>query len=66
MSLKISKKKFIYLISPNKIPYSFYKNLKLVLKNGKVSFFQLRLKNYSLKNKIIIGKKINYICKKIK
>ena len=66
MSLKISKKKFIYLISPNKISSSFYKNLKLVLKNGKVSFFQLRLKNYSLKNKIIIGKKIKNICKKHK
>ena len=66
MSLKISKKKFIYLISPNKISSSFYKNLKLVLKNGKVSFFQLRLKNYSLKKKIIIGKKIKNICKKNK
>ena len=66
MSLKISKKKFIYLIYPNKIPNSFYKNLKLVLKTGKVSFFQLRLKNYSLKKKIIIGKKIKNICKKNK
>ena len=66
MSLKISKKKFIYLISPNKITNSFYKNLKLVLKTGKVSFFQLRLKNYSLKKKIIIGKKIKNICKKNK
>ena len=66
MSLKIIKKKFIYLISPNKIPNSFYKNLKLVLKTGKVSFFQLRLKNYSLKKKIIIGKKIKNICKKNK
>ena len=66
MSLKISKKKFIYLISPNKIPNSFYKNLKLVLKTGKVSFFQLRLKNYSLKKKIIIGEKIKNICKKNK
>jgi len=64
--LKINKKKFIYLISPNKIPNSFYKNLKLVLKTGKVSFFQLRLKNYSLKKKIIIGKKIKNICKKNK
>ncbi len=36
----------------------------MVLKTGKVSFFQLRLKNYSLKNKIIIGKKIKNICKK--
>ena len=63
MSLKISKKKFIYLISPNKIPNSFCKNLKLVLKTGKVSFFQLRLKNYSQKKQIIIGKKIKNICK---
>ena len=29
-----------------------------------MSFFQLRLKKYSLKNKIFIGKKINQICKK--
>ena len=64
--MKINKKKFIYLISPNKIPNFFYKNLKLVLKTGKVSFFQLRLKNYSLKKKIIIGKKIKNICKKNK
>ena len=66
MNLKINKKKFIYLISPNKIPITFYKNLKLVLKTGKVSFFQLRLKNYSLKKKILIGKKIKNICKKNK
>ena len=64
--MKINKKKFIYLISPNKIVNSFYNNLKLVLKTKKVSFFQLRLKNYSLKNKIIIGKKIKNICKKNK
>ena len=38
----------------------------MVLKTGKVSFFQLRLKNYSLKKKIIIGKKIKNICKKNK
>jgi len=62
--LKINKKKFIYLISPNKIPNSFYSNLKLVLKTGKVSFFQLRLKSYSQNKKIIIGKKIKKICKK--
>ena len=64
--MKINKKKFIYLISPNKILNSFYKDLKLVLKTKKVSFFQLRLKNYSLKKKIIIGKKIKNICKKNK
>jgi len=62
--LKINKNKFIYLISPNKIPNSFYSNLKLVLKTGKVSFFQLRLKSYSQNKKIIIGKKIKNICKK--
>jgi len=64
--LKINKKNFIYLISPNKIPSNFYKILNSVLKSGKVSFFQLRLKNYSEKNKIIIGKKIQNICKKNK
>ena len=64
--MKINKKKFIYLISPNKIHNSFYNNLNLVLKTKKVSFFQLRLKNYSLKKKIIIGKKIKNICKKNK
>ncbi|WP_440934866.1 thiamine phosphate synthase [Candidatus Pelagibacter sp.] len=64
--MKINKKKFIYLISPNKIHNSFYNNLKLVLKTKKVSFFQLRIKNYSLKSKITIGKKIKNICKKNK
>jgi len=64
--LKINKKKFIYLISPNKIPNSFYNKLKLVLKTKKVSFFQLRLKNYSQYKKMKIGEKIKNICKKNK
>ena len=64
--MKINKKKFIYLISPNKITNTFYKNLKLVLKTGKVSFFQLRLKSYSQNKKIIIGEKIKDICKRNK
>ena len=64
MSLKIDKKRFIYLISPNNIYGQFYKDLREVLSTGKVSFFQLRLKKYSLKNKILIGRKINLICKK--
>ncbi len=64
--MKINKKKFIYLISPNKISKNFYYNLKLVLKTGKVSFFQLRLKNYSMKQKILIGTKVKNICKKNK
>tara|TARA_Y100001935_G_C17132612_1_gene421382 strand:+ start:156 stop:770 length:615 start_codon:yes stop_codon:yes gene_type:complete len=62
--LKINKKKFVYLISPNKITNTFYQKLKIVLKLRKVSFFQMRLKNYSFKKKIIIGKKIQLICKK--
>ena len=64
MSLKINRKKFIYLISPNNIYPQFYRDLREVLSTGKVSFFQLRLKKYSLKNKILIGRKINLICKK--
>ena len=62
--MKINKKKFIYLISPNKIYPQFYYDLKKVLKIGKVGFFQLRLKKYSLQQKIIIGGKIKKICKK--
>ena len=62
--MKINKKKFIYLISPNKITKQFYPNLNKVLKIGRVSFFQLRLKKYSFEQKISIGKKIKKICKK--
>ena len=62
--MRISKERFIYLISPNKIYPQFYYDLKKVLKVGKVGFFQLRLKKYSLQQKIIIGKKIKQICKK--
>jgi thiamine-phosphate pyrophosphorylase len=64
--LKINKKKFIYLISPNRIYPQFYQDLKKVVKTGKVSLFQLRLKKYSIKQKIVIGKKIFQICKKYK
>ncbi len=64
--MRINKKKFIYLISPNKIYRNFLKDLRKVLKTGKISFFQLRLKKYSLKKKILIGKKIKNICKKNK
>jgi thiamine-phosphate pyrophosphorylase len=62
--LRINKKKFIYLISPNKIYPQFYKDLRKVVKTGKVGLFQLRLKKYSIKQKIVIGKKIFQICKK--
>jgi len=64
--LRVNKKKFIYLISPNKIYKKFFKDLQKVLETGKISFFQLRLKKYSFKNKILIGKKIKNICKKNK
>ena len=64
MNLRISKKKFIYLISPNKLYPQFYLDLKKVLKTGKVSLFQLRLKKYSFEQKILIGKKTYQICKK--
>jgi thiamine-phosphate pyrophosphorylase len=67
LSLNKKNTKFIYLISPNKIEDDeFYTNLSLVLKSGKVSYFQLRLKKETIKNKLIIGKKIRKICKKYK
>ena len=60
-------KKFVYLISPNRIKDKlFYTNLTLALSSGKVSFFQLRLKKETNSNKLIIGKKIRRICKKYK
>ena len=62
--MRINKKKFIYLISPNKIYPQFYEDLRKVVKTGKVGLFQLRLKKYSSKRKIVIGKKILQICKK--
>ena len=62
-----TNKKFIYLISPNKIQEEvFYTNLTLVLNSGKVSFFQLRLKNETNRNRFLIGKKIKKICNKFK
>ena len=64
--LKINNK-FIYLISPNKIKdKNFYNQLIDILKLNKTFFFQLRLKKESKKNKIVIGKKIQKICKKYK
>ena len=62
-----NKKKFVYLISPNKIKSnSFYNQLEQIYKLKKVAFFQLRLKNENKKNKLIIGKKIQKLCKKYK
>ena len=60
------KKKFIYLISPNKIYPNFYSDLDRVLSLKKTEFFQLRLKKTSEKKIELIGKKIKKICKKYK
>ena len=60
-------KKFIYLISPNKIKTNnFYTRLDQILSLKKISFFQLRLKKETNRNKISIGKKIKKICQKYK
>ncbi len=65
-SLKKTKK-YIYLISPNRIlEKDFYFKLNLILKLKKISYFQLRIKNYSNKKIVSIGKKIKKICKKHK
>ena len=62
--MRFNRNKFIYLISPSKISKSFFIDLAKVLKQKKVSFFQLRLKKDNFKKKLIIGKKIKKICKK--
>jgi len=64
--LRFNKRKIIYLISPLKIDKNFYQHLKYVLKQKKVSFFQLRLKKVKFRKKLMIGKKIKKICKKFK
>ncbi len=63
--MKFNKKKFLYLISPNKINdvRSFLVDLNLVLKSKKVSFFQLRIKKEKLNKKLMLAKKICKICK---
>ena len=62
--MRFNKKKFIYLISPLKINKSFNSDLIEVLKQKKVSFFQLRLKKRKFQKKIRNWKKIKKICKK--
>ena len=59
-------RKFIYLISPNKIDQNFYKDLTEVLSSGKVKYFQLRLKKLSKDKLIEIADKIKPITKKYK
>ncbi len=64
--MRYNKKKFIYLISPPKIERNFFKDLNEVLKQKKTSLFQLRIKKSSYKKRLIIGRKIQKICKKFK
>tara|TARA_B100000029_G_C17323221_1_gene868958 strand:+ start:264 stop:866 length:603 start_codon:yes stop_codon:yes gene_type:complete len=59
-------KRYIYLLSPNKIEKNFYSALEKVLSKKKIEFFQLRLKNTSKKKILKIGKKIKRITKKYK
>ena len=57
-------KKYVYLISPNKIDQNFYASLDKVLSFKNVKFFQLRLKNVSQKNLLKISKNIRKITTK--
>ena len=60
-------KKFIYLISPNKINnYHFFYYLEKIFKTKKISYFQLRLKSETPKKIIKYGKKVKKLCKKYK
>ena len=62
-----TNKRFVYLISPNKITdTNFYNDLALVLNSKKINFFQLRLKKETNSNQLVIGKKIKKICNKYK
>ena len=68
MKINNNSRKFIYLISPNKIDNTriFLTNLEKILNIKKVYFFQLRLKNHNEKQIINLGRKIKFICKKYK
>ncbi len=59
-------KKFVYLISPNKINNHFLNNLEKVLSSRNVKFFQLRLKKEKKNSIISIARKILKITKKYK
>ena len=54
-------KKFIYLISPNKIYLNFYSDLNKVLRYKNVKFFQLRLKDVNKSSQIKAARKIQKI-----
>ena len=66
MKINSKTRKFIYLISPNKInnTHLFLKQLEKILKLKKVYFFQLRLKDQREKQILEIGKKIRILCNK--
>ncbi len=59
-------KRFIYLISPNKVNRGFYTSLDKVLSFKNVKFFQVRLKNVSQKKLLNITQKIKKITAKHK
>ena len=59
-------RRFLYLISPNKIKQSFYKDLEDVLSSKKIKYFQLRLKKYSNFKILKIARKVKTLTKKYK
>jgi len=59
-------KRFIYLISPNKITKNFYYDLDKVLSAKNVKFFQLRIKKTRSNTLLKIAQKIKKITKKHK
>ena len=61
---RLKLKRFIYLISPNKIKSDFYDDLEDVLSSNIVKYFQLRLKNYPSSTILKIGKRIKKITRK--
>ena len=54
-------KKFVYLISPNKINKKFYSSLNKVLSHGNVKFFQLRIKKIKFNSLLNVTNKIKKI-----
>ena len=62
-----TNKKFVYLISPNKIKNdNFYNDLALVFSSKKVSFFQLRLKEQKSRRNLLLEKRFKQFAKNIK
>ena len=54
-------KRLVYLISPGKINKKFYSKLNIVLSQGNVKFFQLRLKKIKANNLLKIAKEVRKI-----